>query len=130
MQKHLRSNRLIRNAPWLIVLFLLLSLPISSIYADANSWSSLRAPEGGSILSLAINPLNPSIIYAGTQFGGIYRSSDGATTWSAINTGLPPPRSFSPLFSPISKKRPLPSSEMELKVVEIRKPVKYALFSS
>jgi hypothetical protein len=37
---------------------------------------------------LAIDPLTPSIVYAGTSRGA-YKSIDGAGSWTAVNTGLP-----------------------------------------
>ena len=37
--------------------------------------------------SLAIDPLDPSIIYAGTD-GGVFESTNGGTTWNAMNRGL------------------------------------------
>lgn len=40
------------------------------------------------ILSLAIDPLNPAIIYVGIEHGGIYKSTDGCGHWQAANTGL------------------------------------------
>jgi hypothetical protein len=38
--------------------------------------------------AIAINPLNPEIVYAGIRTGGILKSSDGGDTWVASNTGL------------------------------------------
>jgi photosystem II stability/assembly factor-like uncharacterized protein len=45
-------------------------------------------PERASVLALAIDPAAPTTIYAGTQGGGIFRSTDGGSTWTAFNTGL------------------------------------------
>lgn len=42
---------------------------------------------GGDIYALAINPSNPSTIYAGTR-GGVFRSVDGGDNWIQINQGL------------------------------------------
>jgi len=39
-------------------------------------------------LALAIDPKNPSIIYAGTYGGGVFESTNGGASWSAINSGL------------------------------------------
>jgi photosystem II stability/assembly factor-like uncharacterized protein len=41
------------------------------------------------VVSMAINPRDPTVLYAGTT-GGIYRSDDGATSWRKINSGLIP----------------------------------------
>jgi hypothetical protein len=41
------------------------------------------------VRSLAIDPTNPDVIYAGLGEGaGIYRSTDGGETWEAINYGI------------------------------------------
>jgi photosystem II stability/assembly factor-like uncharacterized protein len=52
----------------------------------------LAAPEGdveSSLVtsSVAINPVNSSIVYAGNQTG-MFRSADAGKTWTQINTGL------------------------------------------
>lgn len=39
-------------------------------------------------VSLAIDPVDPNTLYAGTVASGAYRSTDGGTTWEAINTAL------------------------------------------
>ena len=41
------------------------------------------------ILSLALDPTNSSIVYAGTQYDGVFMSSDGGANWTAINNGVP-----------------------------------------
>ncbi len=41
------------------------------------------------VVSIAINPKDPSVLYAGTT-GGIYRSDDSASSWKKINNGLIP----------------------------------------
>ncbi len=41
------------------------------------------------VTSIAINPKDPTILFAGTT-GGMYRSDDGAGTWKKINNGLIP----------------------------------------
>jgi len=41
------------------------------------------------VVSIAINPKDPTILYAGTT-GGIYRSDDAAMSWKKINNGLIP----------------------------------------
>ena len=39
------------------------------------------------ITTLAINPSSSTTLYAGTS-GGVFKSTDGAGTWSALDTGL------------------------------------------
>ena len=55
--------------------------------AQVPTWTS-NGPEGGSIATLAIDPVTPTTLYAGTGFGGVFKSSDGGGNWSAINDGL------------------------------------------
>ena len=43
------------------------------------------------VYALAINPLNPSTIYAATDIG-VLRSTDGGASWDATNNGLPSAR--------------------------------------
>jgi hypothetical protein len=38
--------------------------------------------------TLAINPVTPSTLYAGTGGGGVFESTDGGASWIAVNTGL------------------------------------------
>ena len=45
-------------------------------------------PGGGLIAALAISPSNPSIVYAGSWGGGLYRSPDGGGTWAWKSQGL------------------------------------------
>jgi photosystem II stability/assembly factor-like uncharacterized protein len=39
-------------------------------------------------ISLAVNPANPQILYAGTVAYGVFRSHDGGRTWKTFNQGL------------------------------------------
>jgi len=47
-----------------------------------------RGPLGGPIQALAIDPQTPATLYAGTYGGGVFKSSNGGGSWSAVNTGL------------------------------------------
>jgi photosystem II stability/assembly factor-like uncharacterized protein len=40
------------------------------------------------IAVLAINPQNTSTLYAGTNGGGVFKSSNGGGSWTAVNNGL------------------------------------------
>ncbi|MFY9561421.1 MAG: YCF48-related protein [Terriglobales bacterium] len=57
-------------------------------------------PAGGNIRTLAIDPSNPSVIYAGTAVfenyfehnkngGGVFKTTDGGQSWTAASNGLP-----------------------------------------
>ena len=64
----------------------LVSVPAARA-ADTGTWTQLPL-YGGGVFSLAINPTTPTTLYAGTYSGGVFRSTDSGTTWTAVNTGL------------------------------------------
>jgi hypothetical protein len=85
-----------------------LSSQISRLATDAGSPETLyaatlaglfKSTDGGGSWSatglalpatdLAIDPRDPSVLYAATDGGGVLRSPDRGTTWQAINSGLP-----------------------------------------
>ncbi len=40
------------------------------------------------VYALALDPVSPTTLYAGTLGGVVFRSADGGVNWTAINTGL------------------------------------------
>ncbi len=58
-----------------------------SVWAQADGWIS-SGPEGGGISALAVDPSNPSILYAGTFLGSLFKSIDGGVSWEESDTGL------------------------------------------
>jgi hypothetical protein len=64
--------------------------------AGINAWTS-HGPPGGDVSALAIDPITPRTIYAGTSGTGVFKSTDAGATWSAANTGLPSNTSVSAL---------------------------------
>jgi hypothetical protein len=56
--------------------------------AGANYWTT-NGPVEDYIYALAVDPLTPSTVYAGTVFNGVYKSVDSGDNWNPINTGLP-----------------------------------------
>ncbi len=46
---------------------------------------------GANILALAVNPVSPQTIYAGTDGNGVYRSNNCGASWTPVNTGLTNP---------------------------------------
>ena len=72
----------------LISVFVLLGVShAGNVSAGTNVWTSI-GPEGGTISVLAIDPVTPTILYAGTEYGGVFRSTNGGGNWSTVNTGL------------------------------------------
>lgn len=41
-------------------------------------------PVSGRTISIAVHPTNPNIAYVGTAQGGLYRTTDGGTTWTPL----------------------------------------------
>ncbi|MBI4464982.1 MAG: hypothetical protein HY647_09785 [Acidobacteria bacterium] len=64
------------------------SNPVTIAIQPPTSISELGGPPGGTVRAVAMNPANPAIIYAGTIGGGVFKSANGGTTWSAANAGL------------------------------------------
>lgn len=59
----------------------------------SDSWISLGPTNvGGRVLSLAVDPHNTGIVWAGAASGGLWKSTtgaEGANAWTFVNTGLP-----------------------------------------
>src|SRR5262245_40581807 len=72
---------------------------VSLVHAGHNVWTSL-GPAGVSVITaLAIDPSTPTTLYAGAAIRGgrlnaglagvgVYKSTDGGSSWFAGNTGL------------------------------------------
>jgi len=56
---------------------------------------------GINVFTLAVDPVNPDIVYAGTTSSdGVFRSADGGATWAAVNGGLTSRNIFSLTIDP------------------------------
>jgi photosystem II stability/assembly factor-like uncharacterized protein len=55
--------------------------------ARPNVWTS-NGPPGRGVKALAIDPMTPATLYAATGLTGVFKSTDGGMSWSAINNGL------------------------------------------
>jgi photosystem II stability/assembly factor-like uncharacterized protein len=45
--------------------------------------------QANSINVIAVDPISPSVLYAGVFGAGVYKSSDSGTSWHLVNDGLP-----------------------------------------
>src|SRR5262249_8697532 len=60
-----------------------------------TSWDALNSGlTNPNVLALAIDPTNPATVYAGTAGSGVFKSTDGALTWTPTGqnagSGSPP----------------------------------------
>ena len=74
-------RRSVQVSGWLVLCMLLVTW--SPCYAA--SWEAL-GPFGATVSALAIDPVNPDIVYVAGDSAGIFRSADGGGHWS--RTGL------------------------------------------
>ncbi|MDY7110515.1 MAG: hypothetical protein SYC29_17935 [Planctomycetota bacterium] len=59
-------------------------------YLRSDDWGqSWTMRKQGSASALALNPLDPMIVYIGRHNDGVYRSTDGGDTWTRLSNGLP-----------------------------------------
>ncbi|HZL82167.1 MAG TPA: stalk domain-containing protein [Candidatus Deferrimicrobium sp.] len=80
----------------MMILLLCLALSFSGVVAGAPAvqaagtynWTQLPLC-GGNVLSLAVDPKTPAILYAGTQ-DGVYRSANSGATWAATTAATSP----------------------------------------
>ncbi len=70
---------------WLIG-FSLLVAPASAI--AQMTWRTVGPGAGSFLMSVAIDPADPDVIYVGGDIEGIYKSTDGGATWGAANQGM------------------------------------------
>ncbi len=72
-----------------VVIGLLGLFTTGPVHAGVNQWTT-NGPEGRpvSIAALAIDPLTPTTVYASISSGGVFKSTDGGASWTAMNTGL------------------------------------------
>jgi len=65
--------------------------PVGGVFKSTDGGETWNAANRGltadSVRELAINPRNPSTLYAGTPVG-IFKSSNGGDSWTAMNDGL------------------------------------------
>jgi len=45
-------------------------------------------PPGGVVQAVAIDPSTPATLYTGTEGGGVFKSTNAGTNWTAVNSGL------------------------------------------
>lgn len=53
-----------------------------------SQWTILPMYGGGAIMSVAVDPTSPNIVYAAADLSGPYKSTDYGNSWKSIRTGL------------------------------------------
>ena len=66
---------------------LLLAVVLLSITGIASGEWRRSGLEGTIINSIAVDPSDSSIVYAGAQIAGLWKSTNAGQTWSPVNTG-------------------------------------------
>lgn len=94
------AGRIVRSSVLLCAFFVNLLVNVCIAQADDNAWTSV-GPDGGRIETSAFSPefANDRTVFAGTP-SGVYKSTDGGTTWSAVNIGIDDRRILSLAVSP------------------------------
>jgi photosystem II stability/assembly factor-like uncharacterized protein len=60
----------------IVTVITFLNLESSSLASQDQRWIS-NGPYGGEVLSVVVDPLSSNIIYAGTAYGGVFKSTEG-----------------------------------------------------
>jgi photosystem II stability/assembly factor-like uncharacterized protein len=76
-----------RTTSLVLLIALALLVPAFPAWAGVGAWTPL-GPDGGSVHSLAVDPARPNVVYAGTLYSGLYKSTDGGDTWFLTGRGL------------------------------------------
>ena len=82
MRIHRKRFKETSSLRWL-VLPLLLTCAYSASSQTPAGWTPI-GPPGGTVFSLARDPFNSNVLFAGTYFGGLYRSDNGGAMWSHV----------------------------------------------
>jgi photosystem II stability/assembly factor-like uncharacterized protein len=64
----------------------------STVYKSTDggtTWTPFQNTSPDLITTLAVDPQDPTTLYAGT-FSGVFKTGDGGASWIALNEGLPP----------------------------------------
>ena len=85
-------KRVFRQISAMVAIFGLLSSVSGTIVAAAplaglSQWSKLDL-NGVQVNALALDPSLPNLIYAGSNGGGVFQTTNGGQSWAAINSGL------------------------------------------
>jgi photosystem II stability/assembly factor-like uncharacterized protein len=63
----------------------------AGVYKSTNAganWSPVTGGFSFKVLSVAVNPMSPETVYAGTAIGGVLKTTNGGGSWGIANTAL------------------------------------------
>jgi len=69
-----------------LVVLMLLVIVLSSEASAQPIWQSCNGPYAGQVKALAVN--RAGSIFAGTTYGGVFKSTDNGQSWNQSNSGL------------------------------------------
>ena len=80
--------RMLVMTPWLgrIAAAVIFLAGAPQVYAGIDTWTS-QGPAGGHVNALAVDPVAPTIMYAGTR-SGVFKTIDGGNAWVASSSGM------------------------------------------
>jgi len=64
------------------------SVNAADCVGDLTEWNNGRTCSPRGVRSMALDPANPEIVYAGSYARGVWRSPDGGATWTQIKLSL------------------------------------------
>ncbi len=79
------------------------NLPVYNVYKSTDGGGTWNGSitglpiTAGIVNVLAINPVNPTTLYAGTANSGVFMSTNGGESWTSVNNGLPAASNISAL---------------------------------
>jgi hypothetical protein len=77
----MRRYSVLRNILVIGLLVLVSTNQVGVVSAGTNIRTG-NGPEGGEVWSLAIDPQSLATLYAGTDIGGVFKSTNGGDTWA------------------------------------------------
>src|SRR5262245_53523270 len=80
--------RIVRRSPVPFLMALCCQAGLTDLATAASSWTN-HGPDGGGVTAIAIDPVHPDTLYAGTWTAGTWKSIDGGSDWTHTSTGLP-----------------------------------------
>src|ERR1700752_4352252 len=69
-----------------IALVLIAGIP-AAVRGGTGVWTS-TGPDGGDVTAMAVDPVNSKTLYLGLAFAGVFKSTNGGASWTAVNTGF------------------------------------------